>query len=213
MDWVYSLWEVFLSIEEVLLGLLLERPYGVLIGLFGVVFLESSICPFLPGDTLLFTAGVALRTSPISVHVGAVLFLLATVLGVTANYLIGWRLRVRIRSRGIWGITPAQLRRTERLTERYGGRLLILGRFLPGVRVVVPLLAGAGQMPLGRFTIYNLLGGVPWIGLFVYAGYFLGALPGVHAYLVPVGILFLLAGSLPILVRWARRAWRRAHPT
>jgi membrane-associated protein len=199
-------------VEEILLSLLLAHPYWVLAGLFGIVFLESSVCPFLPGDTLLFTAGLALRTSQLSVHAGALLFLLATVLGVTVNYLIGWRLRIRIRDRGLWGITVAQLRRAEHLTERHGARLLVLGRFLPGVRVVVPLLAGAGQMPFMRFTVYNLLGGVPWIGMFVYSGYFFGALPGVHAYLVPVGVFFLLIGLLPILIRWSRQAWRRAHP-
>lgn len=212
MDWFYSLWEIFLSIEEVLLSLLLEHPFWVLAGLFGIIFLESSICPFLPGDTLLFTAGFALRTSPVSVHTGAGLFLIATALGLTLNYWIGRRLRLRIRTHGLWGITTAQLRRTEHLAERHGVRLIVLGRFLPGVRVVVPLLAGAGQMPFSRFTTYNLLGGVAWIALFVYGGYYFGGLPGVHAYLIPIGILFLLGGLLPVLLRWAQTAWRRAHP-
>lgn len=212
MDWLFYVWEAILSFEEILLSLLLEHPFWVLAGLFGLIFLESSVCPFLPGDTFLFAAGIALRTSPVSVHVGAVLFLLATVLGVSVNYWIGWRLRERIRAQGLWGITPAQLRRTERLTERHGPRLLVLGRFLPGVRVVVPLLAGAGQMTFGRFTGYNFLGGIPWIGLFVYSGYYFGTLPGVHAYFVPVFVLLLLIGFLPMLIRWGKNAWRRTHP-
>lgn len=212
MDWFYTLWEVVLSVEEHLLSLLLDHPFWVLAGLFGIIFFESSILPFLPGDTLLFTAGLALRTSPIPVHVGAGLFLLATVLGVTLNYWIGRRLRSRIRTRGLWGITTAQLKRTEHLTDRHGVRLLVVGRFLPGVRVVVPLLAGAGRMPFGQFTTYNLLGGIPWIALFVYGGYYFGGLPGVHAYLIPIGLLFLLVGLLPLLIRWLQTAWRRAHP-
>lgn len=92
------------------------------------------------------------------------------------------------------------------------GRMLVFGRFLPGVRVVVSLLAGSGRMPFGRFTVLNFLGGVPWIGLFVYAGYFFGALAWIHAYLVPGVVLAMLLGFLPLLVRWGRKAWRRSHP-
>jgi membrane-associated protein len=212
MDWVYYAWELLLSLEEILLSLLLEHPVWVLVGLFVIILLESSILPFLPGDTLLFAAGVALRTAPISVHVGALLFLLATVLGVTLNYVIGRQLRERIQTRGLWGITTAQLRRTERLIETHGGRLLVLGRFLPGVRVVVSLLAGSGRMPFARFMLLNLLGGIPWIGMFVYAGYCFGALPWVHAYFMPAVVLTMLVGLLPVLVRWGRAAWRRSHP-
>ena len=212
MDWFHSAWTLVLSLEETVLSLLLEHPFWVLAGLFVVILLESSLLPVLPGDTLLFAAGVALRTSPISVHVGALLFLLATVLGVTLNYLLGERLRRRVHTRGLWGITEQHLARTEHLIDQHGARLLILGRFLPGVRVVVPILAGSGRMPFGQFTLYNFLGGVPWIGLFVYAGYFFGAVPGVHAYLVPVVVLLFLVTLLPLLVGWARGAWRRAHP-
>ena len=212
MDWLFDAWNLLLSLEDVLLAFLLEHPVWVLVGLFVIIFLESSIFPLLPGDTLLFAAGVALRTSPISVHVGSLLFLVATVLGVTLNYVIGRQLRERIQTRGLWGITTAQLRRTERLIETHGGRLLVLGRFLPGVRVVVPLLAGSGRMPFGRFMLLNLLGGIPWIGVFVYAGYYFGALPWVHAYLVPAVVLTMLVGLLPVLVRWGRTAWRRSHP-
>lgn len=212
MDWLFDAWNLLLSLEHVLLAFLLEHPFWVLLGLFVVIFLESSILPLLPGDTLLFAAGIALRTSPISVHLGALLFLLATVLGMTVNYLIGWRLRGRIKERGLWGITTVQLHRTEHLIETHGGRLLVLGRFLPGVRVVVSLLAGSGRMPFRRFMLLNLLGGIPWIGVFVYAGYFFGALPWVHAYLVPAVVLTMLVGLLPVLVRWGRTAWRRSHP-
>lgn len=212
MDWLLDVWNLLLSLEEVLLAFLLEHPFWVLAGLCVVIFLESSVFPLLPGDTLLFAAGVALRTAPVSVHVGALLFLIATVLGVTLNYLIGGWLRERIQKRGLWGITTTQLERTERLIETHGARLVVFGRFLPGVRVVVSLLAGSGRMPLGRFPLFNFLGGIPWIGVFVYSGYFFGGLPWVHAYLVPGVILGMLIGLLPFLVRWGRTAWRRSHP-
>lgn len=212
MNWIRSAWNVFFSLEETILSLLLEHPFWVLTILLTVILLESSVFPFLPGDTVLFAAGFALRNSPISVHIGAAVFLCATVLGITINYWIGWRLRKRIQNRGLWGIREAQLLRTENLIDRHGARLVILGRFLPGVRVVVSLLAGSGRMPFGSFTLYNFLGGIPWVGLFVYSGYFFGALPGVHAYLVPVIVLLTLLAFLPLLVGWVRRAWRRAHP-
>lgn len=212
MDWFYVAWEFLRSLEEVLLSLLLEHPFWVLGALFLIVFLESSVFPFLPGDTLLFASGVALRTSSVSVHVGALLFLCATVLGMSLNYLIGWRLRGRIQGQGIWGITTVELKRAEHLMEVHGARLIVLGRFLPGVRVVVSLLAGSGRMPFGRFTALNFLGGIPWIGFFVYAGYFFGALPWVHAYLVPGVVLLMFLGLLPLLLRWGRDAWRRGHP-
>lgn len=212
MQWLYDLGEFFYSIEGIVLGLLLEHPFWVLAGLFSILLLESSVMPFLPGDTLLFATGAALRTSPVSVHVAAVLFLLATVLGVTLNYVIGRWLRLRIQAGGFWGLNPEQLRRAEHLTTTYGPRLLVLGRFLPGVRVAVSLLAGSGRMPVGTFTLYNIVGGVAWVGLFVYTGYYVGGLPGAQAYLVPGTLLLFAAALLPILVTWTRSAWKRAHP-
>jgi len=210
---VVELWHLLQSAEEIVLVLLLEYPFWVLAGLWTVIFLESSVAPFLPGDTLLFASGVALRTSPLSVHVAVWLFLAASILGVTLNYTIGRRLRSHIRTRGIWGVGREQLLRTEHLIQRHGPRMLVLGRFLPGVRTAVPLLAGAGEMPFRTFTLYNLLGGAPWVFLLVYAGYYLGGIPGVEAYLVPVALLLLAIGILPALITWIRSAWRRSHPS
>lgn len=192
--------------------LLLEHPYWVLVGLWAVIFLESSIFPFLPGDTLLFASGVALRTSPLSVHVAVMLFLVASSLGVTLNYGVGRRLRVRVRERGLWGVGREQLGRTEQLMARHGPRILVLGRFLPGVRTAVPILAGAGQMPFGTFTLYNILGGIPWVFTFTYAGYYFGAIPGVEAYLVPVTLVLIAIGVLPLFITWIRSTWRRETP-
>lgn len=212
MSWLNELWSFFRSVEEIVLGLLLDHPFWVLAGLSAVIFLESSVAPFLPGDTLLFASGVALRTSPLSVHLVVWVFLAASSLGMAANYGVGRTLRTRIRSRGIWGIGREQLLRTEHLIGRYGARMLVLGRFLPGVRTAVPLLAGAGEMPFGTFALYTVLGGIPWVFTFTYAGYYFGGIPGVEAYLVPVALLFVAIGLLPVLVTWIRSAWRRSHP-
>lgn len=212
MTWLTEFWHFLQSAEETVLILLLEYPFWVLLGLWTVIFLESSVAPFLPGDTLLFASGVALRTSPLSVHVAVWLFLAASALGVTLNYAIGRQLRERIRDRGIWGIGREQLLRAELLIQHHGPRMLVLGRFLPGVRTAVPLLAGAGEMPFRTFTLYNVLGGAPWVLLFVYAGYYLGGIPGVEAYLVPVVLLLFAIGILPVLLTWIRSAWRRSHP-
>lgn len=213
MPWWNEIALFFQSIEEVLLALLLEHPYWVIAGIWGVIFLESSIFPFLPGDTLLFASGVALRTSPLSVHAAVWLFLAASALGVTLNYGIGRGLRDRIRTRGLWGIDRDQLRRAEHLMSLYGPRMLVLGRFLPGVRTAVPILAGTGRMSFGPFTLYNVLGGMPWVFLFTYAGYYLGGIPGVEAYLVPITLVLIALGLLPIFVRWVQVAWRNAHPS
>jgi membrane-associated protein len=212
MHWLYELWEVLHSIEDIVLRFLLAYPIWVLLGLFGILFLESSVLPFLPGDTLLFASGVALRTSPVSVHAAVLLFCAATVLGVTLNYVIGRRLRLQIQQDGFWGLNPRHLRRAEALMTTYGPRLLVLGRFLPGVRVAVSLLAGSGRMAFGAFTLYNVIGGAAWVSLFVYAGYTLGGLPGAHAYLVPAVLLLFAATLIPLLVGWARASWHRAHP-
>jgi len=208
MSGVNDLWHVFHSAEEIVLGLLLDYPFWVLAGLSAIIFLESSVAPFLPGDTLLFASGAALRTSPLSVHAAVWLFLAASSLGMAMNYGIGRRLRTRIRERGIWGIGTEQLRRTEALVGRYGVRMLVIGRFLPGVRTAVPLLAGAGTMPFRPFALYTVLGGIPWVFTFTYAGYYFGGIPGVEAYLVPVALLFVAIGVLPVFVTWVRSVWR-----
>ena len=119
----------------------------------------------------------------------------------------------RLRGRGLWGIERKQLKRTEHLIDLHGTRMLVLGRFLPGVRTAIPIVAGAGQMLFGRFMLYNVLGGVPWVFLFTYAGYYFGGIPGVEAYLVPVSLVLIAAGLLPLLAGWVRSAWRRSSPS
>jgi len=182
--------------------------YGIL---FLVVFVETGVVvmPFLPGDSLLFATGAicALPAAGLNVHLMAGLLLVAAFLGDTANYWIGRRLGPAVfkREDSVW-LRKKHLDRAHEFFEQYGGRAVILARFVPFVRTFVPFVAGVGAMSYRRFLAYNLVGGVVWIYSFLYLGYFFGNLPAVKKNfgLVILGIIFL---SILPMVFEVVRAW------
>ncbi len=185
----------------------LDRSLGNLIQQVGpwayavvtaIIFCETGlvVTPFLPGDSLLFAAGALAAQH--AFHIGWLWFLLAAaaIVGDTVNYWIGHALTTRIFLRPtLFGfrLNPEHLTRTQAFYERYGAKAIVLGRFVPIVRTFVPFVAGVGRMHYGRFLAYNVLGGVAWISLFLFLGYFFGNIPTVkdHFGFVVIGIIAL----------------------
>jgi len=187
-------------------------PLAVLL-LMGVLFAETGLLAgfFLPGDSLLFTAGVLVAAGavPLPVWVVAIGAFVAAVVGDQVGYLLGRRFGPRIFSRqGSRLLSHDHVARAERFFDRHGPRAVVLARFVPVVRTLAPAVAGVGRMPRRRFTTYNVVGALVWTTGIVLAGYFLGGVPliAAHIELIAVGVVML--SLVPAAIGVARRVVR-----
>lgn len=186
--------------------------YGIL---FLIIFAETGlvVMPLLPGDSLLFAAGAfcAKPETGLNVHAMAGLLFLAAFLGDTLNYWIGHKIGPAVfkREDSIW-LRKKHLDRAHEFFEKYGGRAVILARFVPIVRTFVPFVAGVGAMTYSRFLAYNLIGGFIWIYFFTYAGFFFGNQPFVQKNFKLVILAIIIISVIPIAVEFLRE-WRRSR--
>jgi len=180
--------------------------YGLL---FLIVFAETGlvVTPFLPGDSLLFTAGALAATAGTGLNVWAIFFLLAVaaVLGDAVNYAVGHFVGPRIftaedRS-SLWHrlLNRKHLMEAHAFFERHGGKAIVMGRFVPIIRTFVPFVAGCGSMSYRHFAIFNVLGGLLWVGLCVGGGYWFGKTKIVKENFELVVVAIVLISLLPIL--------------
>jgi membrane-associated protein len=191
--------------------------YGIL---FAIVFAETGIVvtPFLPGDSLLFAAGALCATGALRTPVAFALLVVAAVAGDTVNYSIGRAIGPRVFNAGDRSglshrlLNREHLKRAHVFFEQYGGKAVVLGRFVPVVRTFVPFVAGAAQMTRTTFVFYNVTGALAWVGLCLGAGLLFGNVQIVkdNFSLVTIGIVFV--SVLPVLVEYVRhRRSRAAH--
>lgn len=187
----------------------LIRTVGYL-GLFGIVFAESGLLIgfFLPGDSLLFTAGFLASQGVLSIWILAPLCFVAAVSGDAVGYAFGHRIGRRLFHREESLIfRPDHLRRAEVFFECHGGKAIVLARFLPIVRTFTPIVAGIGAMSYPRFAIFNVTGALLWAIGVTLAGYFLGsAIPNVDRYLIPIILLIVAISVAPTAIH----VWRES---
>jgi len=214
MHYIYRLIDFILHIDVHLAEIVQQYQawtYGIL---FLIVFCETGlvVTPFLPGDSLLFAAGaLAASTGTLDVHVLFLLLFAAAVLGDTLNYSIGHRLGASIFTEGSRFLKPEYLERTNRFYAKYGGKTIVLARFIPIVRTFAPFVAGMGKMSYRHFIIYNVGGGALWIALFLYGGYYFGNLPAVQQNFGLVVIAIILLSVLPAVIELLRSRLARAR--
>ena len=186
--------------------------YGVL---FLIIFAETGlvVMPLLPGDSLLFAAGAfcAKPETGLNVHLMAGLLLIAAFLGDTVNYWIGRKVGPAVfkREDSIW-LRKKHLDKAHAFFEKYGGRAVILARFVPIVRTFVPFIAGVGSMTYPRFMAYNVVGGFVWIYFFTYAGFLFGNQPFVQKNFKLVILAIIILSVLPIVIEFVRE-WRKSR--
>jgi membrane-associated protein len=183
--------------------------WGGYVGLTAIIFAETGLLIgfFLPGDSLLVTAGLlAATTGVFNVWWLGLLLTAASVLGNTSGYAIGRATGPRLFSReDSLLFNKKHLVRAREFYERHGGKTVIIARFMPIVRTFVPVVAGMGQMEYRRYTIYNVIGGIGWIWSMLFIGYFLGRyIPGVDKHIESVILLVILISFMPGLIGWAR---------
>ncbi len=180
MEFVKSLIDILLHLD-VHLDLVIRSygfwTYGIL---FLIIFLETGlvVTPFLPGDSLLFAAGTFAALGSLDVTWVIILLSIAAIAGDTANYWIGHASGPKVFSKEKSRLFNKEyLYRTHQFYEKYGGKTIIIARFVPIVRTFAPFVAGIGSMTYGRFIAYNVVGGIGWVMLLVFGGYFFGNIP------------------------------------
>ncbi|MDO4842219.1 MAG: VTT domain-containing protein [Phoenicibacter congonensis] len=170
-------------------------PVLVYTPLFLIVFVETGVVffPFLPGDSLLFACGVfSADGGGLNLIATLLVFYAAAILGNTSNYWIARFLGQRIIDSGkVKSLTPERMGKLDHFFEKYGGLTIVITRFMPFFRTFAPFVAGTGHMNFAKFTLFNTIGGVSWVSLFVLIGYFFGGVPFVqqHFSLIVVGIV------------------------
>lgn len=170
-------------------------PIWVYTPLFLIVFVETGLVffPFLPGDSLLFAAGVfSADGGGLSLAATLIVFYAAAILGNTSNYWIARLFGSRIIDSGkVKALTPERMAKLDHFFEKYGGLTIVITRFMPFLRTFAPFIAGTGHMNFAKFTFFNCLGGISWVSLFVLVGYFFGGVPFVqeHFEVIVLGIV------------------------
>jgi membrane-associated protein len=201
-----QLMDVVLHLDQHLQVLVASHGAWIYLILFLIVFCETGlvVTPFLPGDSLLFVAGTVAAAGGMDIHLLVLLLIIAAVLGDAVNYGVGHYVGPRIfsHSESRW-LNPKHLQRAHDFYEKYGGKTIIIARFVPIIRTYAPFVAGAASMTYAKFALFNVSGAVLWVTSLGYAGYFFGNLPVIknNLTLVIIGIIILsiLPGVIEIL--------------
>jgi membrane-associated protein len=213
-----SLVDFILHIDTHLQVLVVQYGLWLYAILFIIIFCETGlvVTPFLPGDSLLFAAGslASMPGSSLDPHLLFVLFFLAAVLGDTVNYQIGHQLGPKVfsyeKSRFF---NPEHLVTTNHFFHKYGGKTIIIARFIPIIRTFAPFVAGIGAMRYSKFILFNIAGAALWVGLFNYSGYFFGQLPFVQQNFKLLILAIIAISILPPVIEYLKHRFGRKKET
>jgi membrane-associated protein len=211
MEWLEMIIDFIIHIDQHLVEIVGEYgvwTYGIL---FLIIFAETGfvVTPFLPGDSLLFAAGALAATGVLNPWFLFFLLFVAAVLGDSVNYAMGSYFGIRVFKEEAKIFKMEYLRKTEGFYDKYGGKTIVIARFMPIVRTYAPFVAGASSMHYPRFIFYNILGGAIWVGIFILVGYLFGNIPIVknNFSIAVLGIIFL--SLLPIFVEFFKARMKK----
>jgi membrane-associated protein len=209
MEILTFLVDLVLHLDRHLIELIQNYGAWVYLILFLIVFAETGlvVTPFLPGDSLLFVAGTLAAAGGLDLGLLIVLLCIAAILGDSVNYAIGKHVGERMVRSGRF-VRQEHIDRTHAFFDRYGGKTIVIARFVPIVRTFAPFVAGIGKMDYGRFLLFNVTGGVFWVVSLTTAGYFFGNLPIVKDNLSLVVLGIVIASIMPAVIEYVRH--RRA---
>jgi membrane-associated protein len=201
--------DFFLHLDKHLIDVIQQYGFWTYLILFLIIFCETGlvVTPFLPGDSLLFAAGALAAvdtTGTLNVWLLFILLAAAAIAGDTVNYLVGHFVGLKIFEMKLPFLKKEYLDRTHEFYEKYGGKTIILARFVPIVRTFAPFVAGVGSMTYSHFITYNIIGGVAWIALFVFGGYFIGNVPIIKDNFSIVTVLIILISVTPMVFEFLR---------
>jgi membrane-associated protein len=213
MDLVTYFIDLFLHLDRHLSVVIQTYGTWTYLLLFFIIFMETGfvVTPFLPGDSLLFAAGTFASPalgSALNIWVLYLLLILAAVAGDTANYWIGHFIGPRAFSGEVRFLKKEYLERTEAFYQKHGGKTIVLARFIPIIRTFAPFVAGVGKMSYPHFISYNVIGGIAWVTLFTWGGYFFGNLPFVKENFSFVVLAIIFISVLPAIIEVMRSRMR-----
>jgi membrane-associated protein len=214
MEWITTVIEYFLHLDKHLNVVIQSYGAWTYLILFLIVFCETGlvVTPILPGDSLLFAAGTFAALGSLQVVALFLLLSLAAVLGDTVNYWAGYTVGPKIfQQEHVRFLNKQYLERAHQFYERHGGKTIIIARFMPIIRTFAPFVAGIGRMTYTRFLSYNLIGGVAWIGLFVFGGYQFGNIPMVKQNFTFVILAIIFISILPGIIEFVRHRYRPSY--
>ena len=206
MDLLRTAIDFFLHLDKHLAEIIANYGVWTNLILFLIVFAETGlvVTPFLPGDSLLFAAGTFAALGSLDPAILILLLSAAAILGDTVNYWVGAYIGPRAFSGEIRWLRKEYLDRTHAFYEKHGGKTIILARFIPIIRTFAPFVAGVGTMTYSRFLLYNVVGGVVWVTLFVLAGYYFGNLPAVRQNFSYVILAIIVISVMPIVLEFMK---------
>lgn len=211
MDMLLTFIDIFIHLDRHLIWLIQHFGVWVYLIVFLVVFCETGlvVTPLLPGDSLLFGLGALAAIGDLNVAWLFVLLSIAAIAGDTANYFIGQYIGPRVFHQETSRFFKREyLERTHQFYEKYGGKTIVIARFMPIIRTFAPFVAGIGSMTYSKFVIYNVLGGIVWVAVFIFGGYYFGNLPVVKNNFTLVIMAIIIISVMPGVIEYFRQ--RRA---
>jgi membrane-associated protein len=213
MDMLLNFIDIFIHLDQHLSLLIQSFGGWAYLIVFLVIFCETGlvVTPILPGDSLLFGLGAIAAMGALKVEWLFVMLSIAAIAGDTVNYMIGHYVGPRVFARESGRFFKKEyLERTHRFYEKYGGKTIIIARFVPIIRTFAPFVAGIGSMTYSRFIVYNIVGGISWIALFIFGGYYFGNLSIVKRNFTLVIFAIIFISILPGVIEYVRQ--RRQTP-
>lgn len=195
--------DIVLHVDKYLTPILQQYGGTTYLLMFLLIFCETGlvVTPFLPGDSVIFALGALAATGGLDLGLLALVLMSAAVLGNVVNYAIGRKLGPAVfKSDSSKLFKREYLDKAHSFYEKYGGMAIILGRFMPIIRTFVPFVAGIGKMNYGRYSLFNFLGSVGWVALFLLGGYFFGGLPFVQRNFGVVALGIIAVSFIPPLI-------------
>ncbi|WP_158824967.1 DedA family protein [Mucilaginibacter lacusdianchii] len=201
MEYIHSIIDFILHIDKHLSEIMSQYQDWTYLILFLIIFAETGfvVTPFLPGDSLLFAAGalIAGGNTGLSIYVLALLLIIAAFAGNTVNYMLGNYLGPKVFKPQNKILKLDYYLQTQAFFDKHGGKAVILSRFMPIIRTVAPFVAGVGKMPMARYSLYNIIGGLAWVITFLLLGYLLGNIPFFKKNFSLIALAIVLVSIIP----------------
>ncbi len=195
------------------IGIIMQN-YGSLayLILFLIIFSETGLVltPFLPGDSLLFIVGTFASQGILNVYALFIIITIAAILGDTVNYFIGNYFGEKVYSKSKF-FKKEYLEKTKEFYKKYGNKTIFLARFIPIIRTFAPFVAGVGKMNYKNFLSYNIIGGITWVAIFIFSGYFFGTIPFVQENLTLIILFIIIISFIPPIVEYIKHKKKNSN--
>lgn len=210
MEWAIKLIDFILHLDLYLDTLIQNYGSVIYLILFLIIFVETGlvVMPFLPGDSLLFIAGAFAAKGDMNIILLFIILSIAAIMGDSFNYWIGSYIgdKVSVNNRFV---KKEHLDKTREFYAKYGGKTIVLARFIPIIRTFAPFVAGVGRMEYSKFLGFNVLGGLAWVGSLLFGGYFFGRIQFVQDNLMKFILLIIFISIIPVIVEYLRSRTRK----